>query len=180
MGGPGSGRTAWSTRRTVEVSLTLDLADFSHLVRLAPTGDLAEVAGTFVWWRGWEAEPWARVQFAILPAHGLVLAYRAAAGPSLTPVIPLVSTRLHRGGRRWWLTCPVERDDEACGRRARTLHLPPGARAFGCRACHDLAFRSQREDWSPFGMSEAVWRVLTGPRQCCVAQVDPPDGARAA
>ncbi|MBW3599539.1 MAG: hypothetical protein KY475_19980 [Planctomycetes bacterium] len=33
----------------------------------------------------------------------------------------------------------------ACQRRAGKLYLPPGAKYFGCRTCHDLTYRSSQE-----------------------------------
>lgn len=51
--------------------------------------------------------------------------------------IPLTSTGLAYGGRRWWFTCP------ACGRRRGLLVLPPGEQVFACRRCHGLLYASQ-------------------------------------
>lgn len=42
------------------------------------------------------------------------------------------------GGQRVWWLCP----GVGCGRRVAVLH---GGRVFACRACHRLAYRSQRE-----------------------------------
>lgn len=47
------------------------------------------------------------------------------------------------GGHRTWLQCPMEENDEICGKRAQKLYLPPGEHMFGCRQCHELAYRSQ-------------------------------------
>lgn len=58
--------------------------------------------------------------------------------------IKLNATSPHFGGRRWWLLCPLERDGEACGRRARSLYMPPGETHFGCRSCHELTYRSSQ------------------------------------
>jgi hypothetical protein len=46
--------------------------------------------------------------------------------------------RPHLGGRRFWFVC-------GCGMRAGRLFLPPGQRAFRCRHCHSLTYRSARE-----------------------------------
>jgi hypothetical protein len=54
--------------------------------------------------------------------------------------IPLVTTRPHLGGKRFWFLC-------GCGRRAGRLYLPPGQRQFRCRGCYGLTYRSaQRHD----------------------------------
>ena len=59
--------------------------------------------------------------------------------------IRLQATRPGFGGRRWWLTCPLMVAGIACNRRIGKLYLPPGARYFGCRQCHDLTYRSSQE-----------------------------------
>jgi len=45
-------------------------------------------------------------------------------------------------GQRCWFTCPLVVKGVACERRVGTLHLPPGAKYFGCRKCHVLTYRS--------------------------------------
>lgn len=42
------------------------------------------------------------------------------------------------GGHRWFLVCPLS------GALVPSLYLPPGARQFGSRAAHRLAYRSER------------------------------------
>jgi hypothetical protein len=60
--------------------------------------------------------------------------------------VPLVTTALPSGGRRWWFLCPGRRGQgPACGRRVAVLYLPPRGRVFACRTCHGLAYRSSRE-----------------------------------
>jgi hypothetical protein len=54
----------------------------------------------------------------------------------------MVSTRPYFGGRRWWFVCPLIVRGIACNRRAGKLYLPPGAKYFGCRKCHDLTYES--------------------------------------
>ena len=53
-------------------------------------------------------------------------------------LIPVTTVRPHLGGRRFWFVC-------GCGTRAGRLFLPPGQRAFRCRHCHSLTYRSARE-----------------------------------
>lgn len=64
--------------------------------------------------------------------------------------VPLVTTRPHFGGVRWWFLCPGRR----CGRRVAKLYFPPGngVKYFLCRLCYDLTYRSsqthnKRLDW---------------------------------
>lgn len=59
--------------------------------------------------------------------------------------VRLQTTPMHFGGKRWWFTCPLIVNGVACNRRVGKLHLPPGARYFGCRKCHDLTYRSCQE-----------------------------------
>ena len=56
--------------------------------------------------------------------------------------IAITCTLPHLGGRRFWFICP--RSD--CQRRCRILYREPhtNARAFACRRCYRLGYRSQR------------------------------------
>lgn len=59
--------------------------------------------------------------------------------------VPLSATRPRFGGLRWWFICPLIVKGRTCGRRVGKLHLPPGARYFGCRQCHSLTYTSCQE-----------------------------------
>jgi hypothetical protein len=59
--------------------------------------------------------------------------------------IPLVTTQPRFGGLRWWFICALVVNGRECGRRVGKLYLPPGARYYGCRHCHDLTYRSVQE-----------------------------------
>lgn len=59
-------------------------------------------------------------------------------------VAHLVSTPCRYGGTRWWFLCPLSIDGKSCNRRVTTLYFVDGS-GFGCRHCHDLAYRSSRE-----------------------------------
>jgi hypothetical protein len=50
-------------------------------------------------------------------------------------LIPVTAVRPHLGGKRFWFVC-------GCGTRAGRLYLPPGQRAFRCRDCCNLTYRS--------------------------------------
>jgi hypothetical protein len=56
--------------------------------------------------------------------------------------VRLTTTRPRFGELRWWFVCPLFHDGWPCGRRVGKLYLPPGARYFGCRHCHDLTYTS--------------------------------------
>jgi hypothetical protein len=57
--------------------------------------------------------------------------------------VRLMSTRPHFGGLRWWFICPLIKNGVSCGRRVAKLYQR--GRYFGCRVCHDLAYRSSQE-----------------------------------
>jgi hypothetical protein len=52
--------------------------------------------------------------------------------------VPLLKTRPHFGGVRYWFGCPQ------CAGRVGALYLPAGARRFACRHCLSLVYRSQQ------------------------------------
>jgi hypothetical protein len=54
--------------------------------------------------------------------------------------VRLTVTRPHFGGLRWWFVCPLTVNNRTCNRRVGKLYLPPQARYFGCRHCHDLTY----------------------------------------
>ena len=58
--------------------------------------------------------------------------------------IGLVTTRLPRGGVRWWFLCPRMRGETVCGRRVGKLYRPVDQTFFGCRHCYGLKYRSSR------------------------------------
>jgi hypothetical protein len=59
--------------------------------------------------------------------------------------VRLTTTRPRFGGPRWWFTCPLFVGGRPCERRVGKLHLPPDARHFGCRQCHELTYTSCQE-----------------------------------
>jgi hypothetical protein len=66
--------------------------------------------------------------------------------------VDLAATRPRFGGQRWWFVCPLGEKDKPCERRAGKLYLPPGARYFGCRRCHNLTYTSSQECHSADGL----------------------------
>ena len=126
MGGLGSGRHWGGRRRTVEECLTLDV---NKLVK----GHLwGESFGEVVWRRG---EMEIRSIAYTLKARESQLVLHAP----LDQDIPLVTTQLHGGGRRWWFSCPN------CRRRVGRLYLPTGKHYFLCRHCEGLTYESCEE-----------------------------------
>lgn len=109
-----------------------------------------------------------------------VLVFYAVAGRISQTSIPVVHTRCNYGGQRQWLQCV------GCGGRSAVLYLSDDA--FRCRACHSLAYKSQRLDpcdrawlrqrliegrlgtpwWiRPRGMHESTYQRLLGLRDNC-------------
>jgi hypothetical protein len=67
-------------------------------------------------------------------------------GERLDYAVGLQSTHPHRGGLRWWFICPCSIDGVPCRQRVAKLYLPPGAKFYGCRHCHNLTYTSRREN----------------------------------
>ena len=148
MGGYGSGRWHWHTRKTtVEECRWIDVARWVREGIIRPT---AWISGSWLWMdavtgektssisyevnTGDSARSWVRLYYTITQT-GFEVDYK----------ILLQTTRPNFGGVRWWFTCPLVVNDRHCGRRARKLYLPPGGRYFGCRHCYDLTYKSCQE-----------------------------------
>lgn len=136
MGGMGSGRRWCSgSRPTTDNYRALDVR------RWAREGMLR--AGH---WGGWEWTRNGKVRASIqmrAEADRVILMYRhrTVGGEWKDEQYPvyIVRTMCYLGGSRPWFICPA-RD---CGRRVAILY---GGGIFACRHCHQLAYRSTRED----------------------------------
>jgi len=132
--------TRWArerTRQDTDPRLSLDIRWLRRIGALAP-GALAFPSWTC---RG---EPSGSI-VTMMNAAGdtLTLAYTVTdrvtgAKESIRDPIALESTPCHYGGERVWFCCP------GCGSRRAVLFSVGGR--FRCRACHDLAYTSTRED----------------------------------
>jgi hypothetical protein len=146
MGSSGSGRWGYHRKATiVEVCRVLDLGKIARKGEFVPW-----YTGSVSWSRGEEVV--ASIGYTVRPAGGrliLQLSYRwtraGEAGEDVELPIRLETTPLHFGGCRWWGICPLIVSGVACNRRSGKLYLPPGAKYFGCRECHDLTYRSCQE-----------------------------------
>ncbi len=164
MGGFGSGRHWFSKKTTVEECLTLNIEEFTSGDLLRPTS-WASVR----WYRG-GAET-ASVDYSlrdigfeggqsvyILTLHSPII--RRGQRIPVIQNIPLVTTQLPSGGKRYWFSCPN------CRRRVGRLHLPHGRSYFFCRRCYDLTYMSCQEshkfDWffARIGVPPSVGRSL--------------------
>jgi len=130
MGGLGSGRYPRAdAKTTVEDCLSLGIGDLRPVLSPGTNGTLK--------WSGGAA-----AAFSVMDEAGtlyLILDYRLAGTEDICVRVPLEPTRPTLGGLRWWFGCP------RCGRRAGKLFLPPGARRFACRQCHNLTYESVQD-----------------------------------
>ncbi|MBC8234705.1 MAG: hypothetical protein ISR58_13860 [Anaerolineales bacterium] len=140
MGGYGSGRWGWSSKKTqVE-----DCHKWS-IFTLKPCLILG-FSGRTRWTRG-EREI-GSISFRVLGnerPNALRLIYTKGA-KSGNPEefdyqVNLTTTPLAWGGVRYWFLCPIV----GCVRRVGCLYLPPGGKYFGCRHCYNLSYQSQQE-----------------------------------
>ena len=139
MGGQGSGTwLRWSKKQTVEASLTLEVRDVCSKIPPRSSGLLA--------WR-WALGNSFSVSYCTRWCGELIitLSYRWRGSERVELPIRMQSTATNFDGRRWWFTCPLIVGGVACERRVGKLYLPPGAKYFGCRRCHDLTYESSQQ-----------------------------------
>lgn len=55
--------------------------------------------------------------------------------------VPIVTTRCHFGGYRYWFVCPLITDNQRCGRRVGVVYKAESY--FGCRHCYNLTYASR-------------------------------------
>jgi len=136
------GRHRWSNRLTVEdCPLALDVLGFHRAGTLTgPEGATVTVK----WTIPGELCPLGRLEYRIDhsgPTGLAIYVRRQCVRINLTvdeQRVSVATVRPHLGGERPWFVC-------GCGRRAGRLYLPPGQRAFRCRHCHHLTYRSAQE-----------------------------------
>jgi hypothetical protein len=141
MGGWGSGDWyRWQGKKsTVEESLIVTMKDFRSRLRCG-------ASGSFSW--SWAGGNKSSISYFVArngTALTLTLHYRWRDSEDVRIPIRLQTTPTQFGGQRWWFTCPLMSRGVDCNRRIGKLYLPPGARYFGCRICHDLTYQSCQE-----------------------------------
>jgi hypothetical protein len=141
MGGMGSGNWwRWQGRKsTVEKSLVVAMKD----IRKRLSGG---AAGTFTW--TWASGSKSSIGYFVTWNYDtptVILHYRWRDVEDVRIPVSLEATATQFGGQRWWFICPLIVRGVPCDRRAGKLYLPPGARYFGCRRCHNLTYRSCQE-----------------------------------
>ena len=161
LGGLGSGRNSFSKKTTVEDCLTLDINE------LIKHGLLNRSWGEVRWYRGGEETAYVDYMLKDIGFEGksayilTLLSSLIRRGQRIpTQDIPLVTTQLHSGGKRYWFCCPN------CWRRVGRLHLPNKRSYFFCRKCYDLTYMSCQEshkfDWffAQIGVPPSVGKKL--------------------
>jgi len=139
MGGMGSGNWyRFDKKSTVEESLTVAMRDFRARIHPHSSGEF-----TWTWAGGNKSSIGYFVTWGDPPT--ITLHYRWRDSEDVRIPVHLQTTPTQFGGERWWFTCPLIVGGMACNRRAGKLHLPSGAKYFGCRKCHDLTYRSCQE-----------------------------------
>src|SRR5215831_9832210 len=150
MGGLGSGRRLGFRKRTVEACVALKIQTIVRAGLLQGFGGASTIT-----WRDPAGAPIfscdVRVERLSFSWVLLRLVYTVpATGEAVDLTVPLVTTCPPRSGSRWWFTCPLGTwvagpsggAWRGCERRVGRLYLPPRKRAFGCRRCHNLTYRS--------------------------------------
>lgn len=139
MGGYGSGN--WNrppSKQTVEDCLVFSMKNFRS--QIAPNS-----AGQMTWTfsDGKKSSAGFRVELNetqwIATIH-----YRWNGQEDIDIPVRLQTSPAQFNGLRWWFTCPLVANGTPCERRVGNLYLPPNAKYFGCRHCHQLAYRSSQ------------------------------------
>jgi hypothetical protein len=142
MGGLGSGNWyRWQPRKTtVEECLALPT---THLKRHISAGG---GAGMVTWTLASGGKATINIYLAGTGENRIiVLGYRWRGIETVVTRVSLATTPTQFGSPRWWYRCPIVEGRVECNRRVGKLYLPPGAKHFGCRRCHDLTYRSCQE-----------------------------------
>lgn len=138
-----------ATRATCEASLKLDLAAPAIRMALHP---FANTTGTWRW--SMNGEPVAAIAYVWASKQAQLTLRYTCNGTPVMQTIGLVRTKPHFGGARYWFVCPFA-DTRVCA-----LYLPSGARLWGGRAAHGLAYQSQRDGgWERFALQ---WLTRAG------------------
>ena len=145
MGGYGSDHRI-TRKATVEECRAVDIA-------VLPVSDFAEQSTwpRVITWRNYKDEVTASIGYRCEPQDSgsaiLRFSYSVTRNSNeikIEEAVPIMTTRPHFGGVRWWFICPLVSDGGECWRRVRKIYLPPGGRYFGCRACYKLTYESVR------------------------------------
>ena len=137
MGGIGSGRRGRFGADTTEGYRSIDVRWLKREGLLS-----SGVSGSITWSRRGEVTGSIKVRSE---SGRVILDYRHRSGctewQDESYPVNLDTTPCHMGGERRWFLCPAR----GCGRRVAILYC---GGIFACRHCYQLAYPSQREDFS--------------------------------
>jgi len=139
VGGLGSGGYRSDRKKTtVEDSHAISVSNFCSRNRFTRSGSIH--------WKWPSYSPlWTDFVVTLCGEANVMLNYRLRHGQDISLRVLLQKTPTNFESERWWLSCPLTVNGAACNRRVGKLYLPPGARYFGCRKCHDLTYRSSQQ-----------------------------------
>ncbi len=164
MGGFGSGRWLWHTRKTtVEECLILDL---NRVFQITDLKEKRFAAGTLEWSRN-GGEAFSRISYTINifseADAAMRLEYtRTQTKEAVDYKVKLITSKQNFGGVRWWFVCPLVVNNRVCSKRVGKLYLPSGAKYFGCRHCYDLTYTSSLESRQFDGLWKSLAADLPG------------------
>ncbi len=144
------GRYSWSNRYIVELCQRFGIADLAgagvfekgpgHYWSYSWQTIFGEQKGSIGYWFKERPDGRLYLELSYISTDGLT--------GERTPMaygVDMTTTPCNFGGVRHWFFCPLVVNGKACGRRIGKLYMPPGAKYFGCRNCHDLTYRCQQE-----------------------------------
>jgi hypothetical protein len=146
------GRQPWTTRPTVEDCLCFDAAALHRDgVFSSPYGSQYLCRWESSWGGvdqvlSYTTAEWPGVAMALCCNYVITDVDSPSTLQRVQYKVQVTTTSCRFGGRRFWFRCPLTRNGVPCRRRVRCLYLPPGAPVLGCRACHNLTYRSCQEE----------------------------------
>ncbi len=173
MGGSRSGNhwPRWNKKAVVDDCLSLDA---NHWMRegILKAKDIS--SGTWRWtYRNgnsfsikYEVNTWDMTDPFVELCYSWVLG-TSKQQESADYCVRLTTSRPHFGGLRWWFVCPLIVNGRPCNRRVGKLYLPPPARYFGCRDCHDLTYTSCQESHK----FDRVYGVIAREMGCTIQDI---------
>lgn len=141
--------------------LKVDHCRTLNINRMVETGAIkngSSLSGTWVWTDSETGEQKASIGYHSnawdLKDAYLKLNYTLTnSGKAMDYKIPLIATKAHFGGVRFWFKCPLT------GRKASKLYLPYGATFFACRQAYGLKYASQSQSYEDRVINKK-WKIV--------------------
>lgn len=143
------------------MSIKVDHCRTLNINRMVETGAIkngSSQSGTWVWTDSETGEQKASIgyQSNIWNLHEAYLRVHYTltdSGKAMDYNIPLLATKAHFGGVRFWFKCPLT------GRKASKLYLPYGATIFACRQAYRLKYASQSQSYKDRVINKK-WKIV--------------------